>query len=334
MLSLFSLCFFMRTPASAPSDNAPSDRGATQGEIHELPALLSGEARIAEHHFTIKNTLARDITITRVNKSCSCTSVELERNTLRPGETSALKMVVDLRGRTGPFSTECVVHHDAGEPWRYRLKCQIYPEVEFDVPMIRLGDISPGSTKVARFKVSISSRGSMPPIPEIKVLGSGNHLAYDVRGGTAETIKNGLFRRHFAARLHLESAGLSGVGDSRICFSDNAGHSADLGVTWRAVEYIDVQPKRVFFAKPDSEVKQNVLVRLINGSPFRVARIECSSVDVRCSSSRDGTSSEHVLTIEIDPTSFDHFLAAKVLVQTEAANGMMSRTEIPLSAAR
>ena len=48
------------------------------------------------HVFVVKNTTGKRVKVQSVQKSCTCTSFELSKYQLRPGETAVLRMEVDV----------------------------------------------------------------------------------------------------------------------------------------------------------------------------------------------------------------------------------------------
>jgi hypothetical protein len=63
----------------------------------------------------IKNRGQRLVTITRVSKDCSCTSVSIDKTKLLPGETASLRVSTNLTGKKDLFIGEIVVESDATE---------------------------------------------------------------------------------------------------------------------------------------------------------------------------------------------------------------------------
>ena len=63
----------------------------------------------------IKNRSQRLVTITRVSKDCSCTSVSIDKTKLQPGETATLRVSTNLTGKTNLFIGQIVVESDASE---------------------------------------------------------------------------------------------------------------------------------------------------------------------------------------------------------------------------
>jgi hypothetical protein len=63
----------------------------------------------------VKNRSARQITISRVSKDCSCTSVSIDKTVLAPGEVATIRVHSNLSGKTDRYLGEVVIESDATE---------------------------------------------------------------------------------------------------------------------------------------------------------------------------------------------------------------------------
>jgi len=61
-------------------------------------------AETVSHVFTVKNKGGKPLNILRVQTSCGCTAAVLDKQFLKPGEASRLKVTFDPRGRHGQNS--------------------------------------------------------------------------------------------------------------------------------------------------------------------------------------------------------------------------------------
>ena len=68
--------------------------------VVEYGDIQSGEK--AEVYVSYKNTGDQNLLIQDVGRSCNCTEVECDRNTLLPGETGKVKIIIDTKGKLGP----------------------------------------------------------------------------------------------------------------------------------------------------------------------------------------------------------------------------------------
>lgn len=63
----------------------------------------------------VKNLSQRVVTVTRVSKDCSCTSVSIDKTKLQPGETAKLRVLTNLTGKGAVFIGQIVVESDSAE---------------------------------------------------------------------------------------------------------------------------------------------------------------------------------------------------------------------------
>lgn len=59
------------------------------------------EGEKIDHIFTVKNEGKSDLIIRKVKASCGCTAVNPDKNLLKPGESSQIKVIFDSHGKTG-----------------------------------------------------------------------------------------------------------------------------------------------------------------------------------------------------------------------------------------
>jgi hypothetical protein len=64
--------------------------------------------------FPFRNAGTRPLTIDRLDASCGCTTVDLEKRTYQPGEAGELSVIFDLNGLSGRQDKTIQVYHDRG----------------------------------------------------------------------------------------------------------------------------------------------------------------------------------------------------------------------------
>ena len=71
-------------------------------------------SEIVEHEFILKNTGTADLEIRRVQPACGCTTAELEKKIIPPGEDAKIAAKLSLAGRIGELAKPIVV--DSNDP--------------------------------------------------------------------------------------------------------------------------------------------------------------------------------------------------------------------------
>lgn len=63
----------------------------------------------------VRNKASRTITISKLSKDCSCTSVSIDKKVLKPGETATVRISTNLTGKTNQYVGNVVIQSDAVE---------------------------------------------------------------------------------------------------------------------------------------------------------------------------------------------------------------------------
>jgi len=77
--------------------------------------LVSYDSAPLSFNIPITNKSGRQISISRLSKDCSCTSLALDRSTLGPGDTAFLHVDINLTGKSGKFYSQLVIQSDSRE---------------------------------------------------------------------------------------------------------------------------------------------------------------------------------------------------------------------------
>lgn len=95
---------------------AIGSRGLAQGKLEVVGGTTYdwGKVEPAKLHtvLKIKNAGSGDLHIKEVKPSCSCTIDTLDKNVLKPGEITDLKLSVDVSGRTGAVEKVVTINSD------------------------------------------------------------------------------------------------------------------------------------------------------------------------------------------------------------------------------
>ena len=103
-------CLITNAQAHAVDENL-----ATEKQPHifcEEPTFDFGSRDTSEtvdHTFVLKNTGTADLEIRRVQPACGCTTAELEKKLVLPGESSRISAKLSLAGRTGELQKPILI---------------------------------------------------------------------------------------------------------------------------------------------------------------------------------------------------------------------------------
>ena len=86
------------TPLSA-DELAQAPKLKIENPIHNFGKIAYGAS--VSHDFVITNTGQKDLNIRMARTSCGCTTPELQKNNLKPGESTLIKVTLNTEGKNG-----------------------------------------------------------------------------------------------------------------------------------------------------------------------------------------------------------------------------------------
>ncbi|MBI3130366.1 MAG: DUF1573 domain-containing protein [Acidobacteria bacterium] len=124
MLRTWPLCFLLWFSASAQPAPVPSLR--CEAAVWTFGTIPKGTR--ASHTFILENAGTAPLTISSVQPSCSCTTAQLSRQILLPGQTAEVDTQMDSTDFEGPLEKLVFVHSD--DPSHPTLPLTLRAEVE------------------------------------------------------------------------------------------------------------------------------------------------------------------------------------------------------------
>jgi hypothetical protein len=73
---------------------------------------LVKEGQVLKHDFIFKNDSGKTVTIKNIDTSCGCTSSEVKKKTLLPGESTLIEVKFDTKGYAGGTKQHIYVYTD------------------------------------------------------------------------------------------------------------------------------------------------------------------------------------------------------------------------------
>jgi hypothetical protein len=104
-----------------------------------------------DHTFVLKNTGTADLEIKRVQPACGCTTAELEKKVVPPGESSRISAQLSLAGRGGELQKPILIESNDPTNPALQLVMKGVAEADFEITpsTMVLRKISPESTETA-----------------------------------------------------------------------------------------------------------------------------------------------------------------------------------------
>jgi hypothetical protein len=231
-----------------------------------------GRGTKCEHHFEIKNPLSVPIHVKAVRSSCGCTSPTLTKDTIAPGETSAVIAVFNTSSFVGKKSATITVVFDKPYFSEVQLKVSGYirTDVTFDPPEVAFGEFAAGDereqeiviTHTGNTKWAITDVRSHCDHLRVRLdtpERTGNQVRYRMVVQTKSTIPEGDLRE----RLTLIS-------------NDRNFPTTEMTIEGRVRETLSVSPAAVNLGStaPDGIVEQRLVVK--GEDPFEIREVVCS----------------------------------------------------------
>ena len=115
------------------------------GETFDAGPVFAADQAELVHRFRVTNTTGRAVRILGERHSCSCTTLELPRVALRPGESTILTMTVSVPYSYTQREICCTVVtvHPRYPEWEYRIRFESFPRARVEPEQIRVGTLAP-----------------------------------------------------------------------------------------------------------------------------------------------------------------------------------------------
>jgi Protein of unknown function (DUF1573) len=111
------------------------------GEKFSAGYVLADRQPKVTHDFTVRNSSAENVKVLEIRKNCGCTSFDLKKRELAPGEATVLTISVDVPHAHMPKFADCVLQtdHPRFKDWVYGVEFVSLPFIVADPPDLSLG---------------------------------------------------------------------------------------------------------------------------------------------------------------------------------------------------
>jgi len=275
---------------------------AAPGATFDAGAVFYETTPRVTHTFRLLNTTGRPVRVEEIRKSCTCTEATFDRNSVAPGESVNLTMVVQAQPTFREWNvSSSLVTDDPVDPfWTCYLRFRTYPQAQFERPVVDLGRVKTTSTDLGDgmttyFEIFEPAQGerrprsdfdlSYPPTlivergaePAVDLLDSGRvrRLRYPIHLGVASATARQLTTGAQTACLVARTA---------------AGLNLSTTATWTSHTPILAAPSNLSFGivRVDGErVSRKLVLRANDGQPFRILSVTSDSPTVSLGVSPD-----------------------------------------------
>ncbi|MDD5115699.1 MAG: DUF1573 domain-containing protein [Candidatus Omnitrophica bacterium] len=112
-LLLFVFLLFLVLPSVAAG---AAEAGSDTWDFGKV-AVSGG---IVKHVFSLKNDSAQILNITGTYASCGCTTSDMDKNSIKPGESASLEVRFDPKGYSGPITQYVYVNTNSKKTPLYK----------------------------------------------------------------------------------------------------------------------------------------------------------------------------------------------------------------------
>jgi Protein of unknown function (DUF1573) len=320
-------------PSPPPDDNgraasSPASPSLTNGAHDrtiqiELEPQFPSEQPVLQHTVEISNSTGRPVHFIQVVKSCSCAEATLEKDTLSPGEKTAIRFRVNWAGRSGPQSLGCRLVEDNGSTWTVTVNTVLYERGRFgDEVAASFGMVNPGESLNKSTTFLTYARRPEELLDPIK-FDAAQSLRLDVGRPNTERLANGVWQRAYPVTINLSAPREAGPAQAliqAIASGPGAPKVFAAAVNWSVRSVYQVTPPSVYVGVPRAgspAVSRSLKVRRTDGGAFRIesARLDRESAKVSVTGDRGGT--EWVVTLDIDVGSAAKSICDRLVLVTD-----------------
>lgn len=244
--------------------------------VFEAPDFDFGQvapAAVVKHAFRVTNAGDAPLTISRLVPGCGCTSALAGKETLAPGESTALEVTFNTAGESGGIRKSVrVFSDDPIEPVQaVYFEAKVLPEVHASAEAVLFQDLTRADRPKASVKLTSGTgrpiRVDGPPRPGTPWLG----VAFREDG-------NDLWVDFDLLADRLPKDKLQGTGTIALRLLNPGPSEVNLGVRWELRSAVTASPARVAWAEPAGRAL-HAAVHLEHREhlAFRVLRVRTTS---------------------------------------------------------
>lgn len=246
-------------------------------------ALIDQSSRTVQIPCVLMNDRDYPIEVVEVQRSCSCTSIDLSEGTQVPSQ-SALRFMMELH--VSPHERErsvscTVVTSDRQQPIRrYIATAELHPPISFSQAEVDLGELPAGKEALAELMLVLCAREGdvAEAVPQLHETGSGLIATLHAERETSEK-KNSVVLRRIPVTARFKA---DGVTTGPLTLTASLGRrdlsSADVAFHWKQPrEFVATPPRAVFRLISGEETSMDVLLARKDNNAFAILDVRASS---------------------------------------------------------
>lgn len=268
------------------------------------------------HPFRIVNNTNQPVRISGVSVSCGCVSTQVLKNTLQPGEETAIIANMNTSVFINTRTVTIYVRFDQPRFQEVRLWVQANSreDVQFNPGNIAFGVVKSG-TKTAESKMQISFLGGSTQVTDLK-----SESNYVTPSYKQIQRANGETAYEISAKLREDTPAGKWYTDIWLTTNNPSMPRIRVPVTVEVESALTVNPSTVALGqvKAGTETDRKVIIRGLR--PFRITGITGTDGELQVKTTSNESKSVHVLTVTLSPRQATPNFFKDFRVQTDLTN--------------
>lgn len=246
-----------------------------QERQHDFGDLARGAK--AEWRFELTNLYTEDVHVAAVRSSCGCTSLRIEKDSLKTHETGAIVATINTDRFLGQKGATVTVTFDKPSFATVQLHTRAYirSDVVFQPGSVQIGAVAQGATVDREVEVAYAGR---PDWQVLEVVSGNPHLS-----ATVKEVARAGGQVRYRLCVHLDGRAPAGYLQEHLVLRTNDRNRTEVPVLVEArVEPpIVISPASLFMGavEPGQSVTKTIVLR--GSAPFRVLSIGCNGGSFR-----------------------------------------------------
>lgn len=280
---------------------------AEYNEQHAVPTVFLDTNRLAHFSVPIANKTNSTQRFVKVIPSCGCTSGELAKPELRPGESTTLEVDFDAFHKFGKQRLIVRLQTDQGDEFVHELNTTVYKRGMFEnAGVFHLGAVDPGTSGKYNlvFRLYALRREDLPAAAQFR--SDSDHLACEQGAVLVEQL-DGVVSKAIPLTVSLRAPREPGPHQCTITADFQSGGEAvqvAQVVAWSIKEPYAVSPSQIFLGEIGTETTQP-LVRFVELSradhkPIKIVSCSSAAENIRLDV-ENGPGERSRIRVTVDP---------------------------------
>lgn len=289
-----------------------------------LPPVIVGDPPVPlDCVFPIENRSEEPLTFKALRPSCGCAEASLDAWTLAPGETTYLRLSMNLRGRSGPQRLTCTLEDEQTRPWRYELETVAYQRAQFlGELVVHFGMVDPSSVleRTIEFCCYAETEAALPTDPSFTL--DSPYVTLSAQSGRTEKTNDGLFVSKVPLHLRLKAPAEAVTGQAHLTAKYRCGEksgSIAIGADWCVRAFLTAQPGQVYFdlkaRTAETPVERRIMLKRTDGQVLVIHEVSSPHPAVTCTV-QNLTKATALVIFTCDVKKTEDFLTGEAIVQT------------------